>query len=579
MEQLRVVAENNEMRRLDADLRHIINLQAAALVRGRLDTRGRVLQNVVEHTGRNAHTVLVGDGVDRLKELVHALARQRRNEHDRRILHIAQVAPHILGHAVHGVCVLLDGVPLVDDDDTRLSGLVRKTRDLRVLLRHALVGVDQDKAHIRALDGGDGAHIAVALHGVVHLGLASHSRRIDEQVLAPFVLKIAVDGVAGRTGHVGDDHALLAENAVEQARLSDIRLADDGDLDDVLVVFLLVVLRECLNAGIQQVACAVAMDRGDLDRFAETKTVEFIGLRVDAAGLVALVDRQHDRLLRPLEHRGDLRVRRRQSDGHVHDHDDHVGRLNGDLRLTAHKLEHVVVGARLNAAGIDQQEAPAAPLAVAVDAVAGHAGRILDDGHAASGQFVEKHRLADIRPADDGYNGLCHNGLPSLIERNPPCGRGPPASAAFSGFGQAAKEKRKANASLSFSYRAKLLCRLDSDHFTAVVIAASLTSSVRQAGLAALRASDDTGDRQFPVGAASLISSCAGNFSLRYCHFRYTSLIEMPFRHIVYFFLSSSCCRTANLESGSLLQSQGPSLRFLPQRKQSPLQSSRHSSF
>ena len=133
--------------------------------------------------------------------------------------------------------------------------------------------------------------------------------------------------------------------------------------------------------------------------------------------------------------------------------------------------------------------------------------------------------------------------------------------------------------SFSYSYGVKSLCRLDSDHFTAVVIAASLTSSVRQAGLAALRASDDTGDRQFPVGAASFISSCAGNFSLRYCHFRYTSLIEMPFRHIVYFFLSSSCCRTANLESGSLLQSQGPSLRFLPQRKQSPLQSSRHSSF
>mgnify|MGYP007114580043 CR=1 FL=1 len=116
-------------------------------------------------------------------------------------------------------------------------------------------------------------------------------------------------------------------------------------------------------------------------------------------------------------------------------------------------------------------------------------------------------------------------------------------------------------------------------NLAAIVGTAVLASSVRQTSLTALRASDYAGDGELPVGAASLISSCAGNFSLRYCHFRYTSLIEMPFRHIVYFFLSSSCCRTANLESGSLLQSQGPSLRFLPQRKQSPLQSSRHSSF
>ena len=70
---------------------------------------------------------------------------------------------------------------------------------------------------------------------------------------------------------------------------------------------------------------------------------------------------------------------------------------------------------------------------------------------------------------------------------------------------------------LSFSYQANLLC-FNFDDFTAIVEAAGLASSVRQAGLTALGASDDAGDREFPMRAASLISSCAGYFSLGYCH-------------------------------------------------------------
>ena len=79
------------------------------------------------------------------------------------------------------------------------------------------------------------------------------------------------------------------------------------------------------------------------------------------------------------------------------------------------------------------------------------------------------------------------------------------------------KRGRLCTTSLSFSYRANLLS-FNRNDFTTIVIAASLADSVRQAGLAALRASNNARDRQFPVGAASLISSRAGYFSLGYCH-------------------------------------------------------------
>ena len=97
------------------------------------------------------------------------------------------------------------------------------------------------------------------------------------------------------------------------------------------------------------------------------------------------------------------------------------------------------------------------------------------------------------------------------------------------------RKERDFTASLSFSYRAKLLC-FNRNDFTTVVVAASLARSVRQAGLAALRASDDAGDRQLPVGTASLISSCAGYFSLGYCHVVHLLGLNAR-RHIIYLFI------------------------------------------
>ena len=146
------------------------------------------------------------------------------------------------------------------------------------------------------------------------------------------------------------------------------------------------------------------MDRGNLDRVAEAEGIEFIRVGVGVAGLVALVDSQHDRLLRALEHGRDLRVCGGQADRHVDDHDDDRRRLNGDLRLTAHEFQHFIVRTRLDAAGIDERKAAPVPLAFAVDPVTGDARRILHDRHALAGQLIEEHRFADVRPADDGYD-------------------------------------------------------------------------------------------------------------------------------------------------------------------------------
>ena len=67
---------------------------------------------------------------------------------------------------------------------------------------------------------------------------------------------------------------------VHQRGLAHVGLADDRHLDDVILLFLLVLRREVLHAGIQQVAGAVAVDGGDGDGIAQTQIIELIDVRV-----------------------------------------------------------------------------------------------------------------------------------------------------------------------------------------------------------------------------------------------------------------------------------------------------------
>ena len=57
--------------------------------------------------------------------------------------------------------------------------------------------------------------------------------------------------------------------------------------------------------------------------------------------------------------------------------------------------------ARLDAAGIDQIEGPAIPVAQAVDPVPRDAGGVLYNRGPAAGQLIEQHGFAHIRAADD----------------------------------------------------------------------------------------------------------------------------------------------------------------------------------
>ena len=137
------------------------------------------------------------------------------------------------------------------------------------------------------------------------------------------------------------------------------------------------------------------------DRVAEPEPVELERLGLPPR-VVDLVRDQEDRLARAAQDRGQLLVARSDPGPRVEDEEDEVGlgdraaRLLGDLLRQRRRVGDV------HAAGVDEQEALAGPLADDLLAVARDAGRLVDDRLARAGQPVDERRLADVREADDG---------------------------------------------------------------------------------------------------------------------------------------------------------------------------------
>ena len=144
----------------------------------------------------------------------------------------------------------------------------------------------------------------------------------------------------------------------------------------------------------------MAVQGRERNRVAEPEPVELQRLRVPRR-VVDLVRDEQDGLARGAQDRRNLLVAGGYAGAGVGHEDDEVGLLHRLARVRRDRAgERRAVG-DVDAAGVDQDEADAAPLADELLAVAGDAGRFVDDGGAALGQPVHERRLADVREADD----------------------------------------------------------------------------------------------------------------------------------------------------------------------------------
>ena len=162
----------------------------------------------------------------------------------------------------------------------------------------------------------------------------------------------------------------------------------------------LVRLAQRIQRGVKQVADSPAVHGRDPVRLAHAKLPE-LGGQVFAGPVVDLVHRERDRLAAGPQHLDDALVGVRQPHVAVHDEDDRVRQLHGDLRLRGDGgFDAFDVG--LPAAGVDELEFGAGPFRIVADTVPGHSGRVFDDRGATAEDAVDERRLAHVRAADHG---------------------------------------------------------------------------------------------------------------------------------------------------------------------------------
>ncbi len=139
----------------------------------------------------------------------------------------------------------------------------------------------------------------------------------------------------------------------------------------------------------------------DLDGIAETerKGLHRAGVAVLALALVG--DQQH-RLVGTAGEIGKGAIGGREADAGIDHEEQGIGQRDRGLGLLLHPRGQRALGAFVEAGGVDDGEFEIAEPGLALAAIAGDAGQVIDERELLSDQAVEQRRLADIGPADNG---------------------------------------------------------------------------------------------------------------------------------------------------------------------------------
>ena len=199
---------------------------------------------------------------------------------------------------------------------------------------------------------------------------------------------------------VGHDHPLLAEHCVQQARLADVRPAENGNPDRRVRDRRSAATRQLCDDRVEQVSGAVAVGRRERNGIAEAEPVELERQRI-LIGIVDLVGNEQHRLVGSAQDLRQLLVAGRDPGPRVSQEDDQVGLGHRCLCLLGDRARDRIRPGDVDAARVDQQEPLAVPFANELLAVSGNPGRRVHDGGARLGQAVHQSGFAYVREADD----------------------------------------------------------------------------------------------------------------------------------------------------------------------------------
>ena len=379
-DEARVVDVDPDARRARRDLGAVEQVQAPAALRRRLAGLAQLGERVVQRRRRDPAGVLLEERDDVVEQAVEAAAGLRRDRDHRRALAQPRLEPrlHVLERdLVH--------VPLREHDERRAARLARDVRDGEILLDDALARVDQDERDVGALGGLERAQLRVVLDPLPLLALAPQARRVDEQERAARRARGSCRSrrasCRGRPRR-SPARARRARSGATTCRRSAGRGSRRGSSPRPTGAPPLA--RELRDDLVEQVAGAVAVQRGERPRIAEPEPVELGRLEV-LARVVDLV-REHEApasssarsVTASSSSPGVIPCRASTTKRTRSASSDRRPRLLRDLGAED------VGGEVVDAAGVDQEEVDAVPLADELLAVARHPRRLVDDRLAAS---------------------------------------------------------------------------------------------------------------------------------------------------------------------------------------------------
>ena len=200
-------------------------------------------------------------------------------------------------------------VPLREDDEGRAVRLARDVGDGEILVDEPLRRIDQDEGDVGLIGGGEGAELGVVLDALALAPFAPQARGVDEDERRVAAPEDGVDRVPRRPGLVGHDHAFLTEERVQEARLPDVRPAEDRNPDRLFADLGRPRTGKLRDDPVEEIAGSVAVSGRERNGIAQAEAVKLERVRV-AVRIVELVRDQDHALSRAPEDLRDLLVAR-----------------------------------------------------------------------------------------------------------------------------------------------------------------------------------------------------------------------------------------------------------------------------
>ena len=150
----------------------------------------------------------------------------------------AQKRQTVFNRALHQLAlVFVDRIPFVHRQHHGAAAFQRVTGDVGVLVRHALLGVEQKQDHIGRLNRLKRFDHRKLLDGFKHFAFAAQTGRVNQLEFLALALKGHADRVTRGARHVKSHQSLFAQPGVDQGGLAHIGATGHSQFDDRGVFF------------------------------------------------------------------------------------------------------------------------------------------------------------------------------------------------------------------------------------------------------------------------------------------------------------------------------------------------------